>query len=161
MNTIIIIPRKKNGKLPICCRLRNFWSNFFVFCQNFFLQKFTEVEGSDKFCLVHLFTYQAFAGGVLGLGYIASPRIGHAGGICGAGFWFTKFFSGCCFKLFSYVLASPGGENGKLIYYNTAFSSLRSTYGSTVVTREADIVTAHGTKCVLFVARKNYFFFQN
>uniref|UniRef100_A0A915JT70 Peptidase M12B domain-containing protein n=1 Tax=Romanomermis culicivorax TaxID=13658 RepID=A0A915JT70_ROMCU len=87
------------------------------------LHVFSVLEGTDfnKFCLVHLFTYRAFMSGVLGLGYIAQPGIGSPGGMC------------CAASI----------EADKLVYYNTAISSLRSTYGKTVVTREADLVTAH------------------
>jgi hypothetical protein len=80
------------------------------------------VQGSDKFCLVHLFTSNAFSGGVLGLGYIAGTDLANAGGICTAA---------------SYKDRQP-------IYFNTALSSSKGTHGDTVIAREADIVTAHG-----------------
>ena len=35
-------------------------------------------------CLAHLFTARSFDG-VLGMGYIASPTAGYAGGICSPG----------------------------------------------------------------------------
>uniref|UniRef100_A0A5S6QVI5 Disintegrin domain-containing protein n=1 Tax=Trichuris muris TaxID=70415 RepID=A0A5S6QVI5_TRIMR len=85
------------------------------------LQRFSELEGSKDFCLVHLFTAQSFSGGVLGLGYIASPKLGTSGGICSTGIMVRK----------------------KLVYFNTALTSVRSSYGGPVITREADIVTAH------------------
>ncbi|KFD65242.1 hypothetical protein M514_11890 [Trichuris suis] len=85
------------------------------------LQRFSEMEGSKDFCLVHLFTAQPFSGGVLGLGYIASPKLGTSGGICSEGIVIRK----------------------RLVYFNTALTSVRSSYGGPVVTREADIVTAH------------------
>lgn len=31
-----------------------------------------------------------------------------------------------------------------IVYYNTALSSAKATHGGTVISREADIVTAHG-----------------
>uniref|UniRef100_A0A914V897 ADAM 17-like protease n=1 Tax=Plectus sambesii TaxID=2011161 RepID=A0A914V897_9BILA len=85
------------------------------------LNLFAAKEGSGEFCLVHLFTSQSFSGGVLGLGFIAGPSLGSAGGICTA----------------------PSYKNSGKIYFNTALSSAKSTYGDTVITREADIVTAH------------------
>ncbi|OAF69242.1 hypothetical protein A3Q56_03017, partial [Intoshia linei] len=44
----------------------------------------TQFSKSDwsKCCLAHLFTAIAFSDGVLGLGWIASPRVGDPGGIC-------------------------------------------------------------------------------
>lgn len=33
-----------------------------------------------------------------------------------------------------------------IVYYNTALSSAKATHGGTVVSREADIVTAHGNR---------------
>lgn len=92
------------------------------------LASFTESEGSRplELCLAHLFTYQSFKNGVLGLGYIASPRVGTSGGICSAP-------------------SSSRGPDGRprQLYYNSALSSAKSTYGAAVITREADIVTAH------------------
>lgn len=51
---------------------------------NKLLQLFSEAEGANyrDVCLVHLFTYRSFDNGILGLGYIAAPRIGAPGGIC-------------------------------------------------------------------------------
>jgi hypothetical protein len=103
-------------------------------------QLFAAEEGSSKFCLVHLFTSQSFNGGVLGLGFIAGTNIGSAGGIC---------------------TAAAYKQNNK-IYFNTALSSAKSTYGDTVITREADIVTAHGiqsiSSLICFVSRFSHYF---
>ncbi|VDP08976.1 unnamed protein product [Soboliphyme baturini] len=105
------------------------------------LQRFSELQGSDNYCLVHLFTYQGFKGGVLGLGYIASPRPATSGGICGVrkrniAFSFTR--SGR-----QLYVCSASSVKGKTVFFNTALSSARSFYGGPVVTREADLVTAH------------------
>ncbi|XP_059169237.1 ADAM 17-like protease [Physella acuta] len=79
--------------------------------------------GLDKdfhnFCLAHLFTHRPFAGGVLGLAYIASPRKYANGGIC------------------SLIRNNPRA-------YNTGFSSTMNTKGSNLLTQEAVLVTAHG-----------------
>lgn len=47
-----------------------------------YFQNFSRNQGSDKYCLVHLFTAQSFENGVLGLAYISSPELDAAGGIC-------------------------------------------------------------------------------
>ncbi|OUC44886.1 Disintegrin [Trichinella nativa] len=96
-------------------------SNITKFDVGRLLQAFSYAEGSPDYCLVHLFTAQPFSNGVLGLGYIASPKLGTSGGICSEG---------------TYI-------QNKLVYFNTALSSARSSYGGPVITREADIVTAH------------------
>uniref|UniRef100_A0A9J2PF18 Peptidase M12B domain-containing protein n=1 Tax=Ascaris lumbricoides TaxID=6252 RepID=A0A9J2PF18_ASCLU len=88
---------------------------------NQLLDSFSRRQGSDQYCLVHLFTAQSFENGVLGLGYISSPELHSAGGIC------------------SPKSHTSGGD----VYYNTALSSAKTTQGGTVITREADIVTAH------------------
>ncbi|KAH8021884.1 hypothetical protein HPB51_018733 [Rhipicephalus microplus] len=74
------------------------------------------------FCLAHLFTDQKFEGGILGLAYVGSPRRNSVGGICSPG----------------YV------KNGYTLYLNSGLSTSRNHYGQRVITREADLVTAHG-----------------
>ena len=49
------------------------------------LQVFSRDVRFKQFCLAHLFTYQAFDGGVLGLAYIGSPRQYSVGGVCTQG----------------------------------------------------------------------------
>uniref|UniRef100_A0A0R3RQS1 ADAM 17-like protease n=1 Tax=Elaeophora elaphi TaxID=1147741 RepID=A0A0R3RQS1_9BILA len=85
------------------------------------LDNFSRNQGSDKYCLVHLFTAQSFENGVLGLAYISSPELDSAGGICSV----------------------QNRDRLGVVYYNTALSSTKATHGGTVVSREADIVTAH------------------
>uniref|UniRef100_A0A915PKI1 Peptidase M12B domain-containing protein n=1 Tax=Setaria digitata TaxID=48799 RepID=A0A915PKI1_9BILA len=85
------------------------------------LDNFSRIQGSDKYCLVHLFTAQSFENGVLGLAYISSPELNTAGGICSV----------------------QNRDRFGTVYYNTALSSTKATHGGTVVSREADIVTAH------------------
>ena len=36
----------------------------------------------SKYCLAHLFTYQDFADGVIGLAYVGNPKRNAVGGIC-------------------------------------------------------------------------------
>uniref|UniRef100_A0A0B7ACT7 Peptidase M12B domain-containing protein n=1 Tax=Arion vulgaris TaxID=1028688 RepID=A0A0B7ACT7_9EUPU len=81
------------------------------------LKQFGEDEDVGKFCLAHLFTHRRFAGGVLGLAYIASPRKVAVGGIC----------------------SHPDMEKA----YNTGFSSTKNTKGNNLLTQEAMLVTAH------------------
>jgi hypothetical protein len=75
--------------------------------------------------LAHLFTHQTFlardSSVVLGLAYISSPRRLSHGGICTA-----EYF-----------------KNGYTLYLNSGLSSSRNHYGQRVITREADLVTAH------------------
>ncbi|XP_031330294.1 ADAM 17-like protease isoform X1 [Photinus pyralis] len=88
------------------------------------LEVFSRNKEYEDFCLAHLFTHQTFSARdsvVLGLAYIASPQDRRHGGIC------TKEY----FK------------NGYTLYLNSGLSSSRNHYGQRVITREADLVTAH------------------
>uniref|UniRef100_A0A1B6LAR2 Peptidase M12B domain-containing protein n=1 Tax=Graphocephala atropunctata TaxID=36148 RepID=A0A1B6LAR2_9HEMI len=90
------------------------------------LEVFSRSKENRRFCLSHLFTHQTFSakGGlatVLGLAYIASPRSYSTGGICS-----NEYF-----------------KNGYTLYLNSGLSSSRNHYGQRVITREADLVTAH------------------
>uniref|UniRef100_A0A0A9XMC2 ADAM 17-like protease n=2 Tax=Lygus hesperus TaxID=30085 RepID=A0A0A9XMC2_LYGHE len=88
------------------------------------LEEFSRDPGKKDFCLSHLFTHQTFtsrSSTVLGLGYIASPRHKSIGGICT-----QEYF-----------------KNGYTLYLNSGLSSSRNHYGQRVITREADLVTAH------------------
>ncbi|XKL62355.1 hypothetical protein PGB90_002188 [Kerria lacca] len=73
------------------------------------------------YCLAHLFTDLKFEGGILGLAYVGSPRRNSVGGICT-----PEYF-----------------KNGYTLYLNSGLSSSRNHYGQRVITREADLVTAH------------------
>lgn len=85
------------------------------------LEAFSKERRNKKFCLAHLFTHQGFAGYVLGLAYIGSPRKTHVGGIC------TRMYK-------------SGSRN---LYLNTGLSSTLNFAGRRILTREADMVTAH------------------
>lgn len=85
------------------------------------LEVFSRSENHRWFCLAHLFTDQKFEGGILGLAYVGSPRRNSVGGICSPG----------------YV------KNGHTLYLNSGLSTSRNHYGHRVITREADLVTAH------------------
>ena len=61
------------------------------------------------------------SGGILGLAYVGSPRRNSVGGICT-----PEYF-----------------KNGYTLYLNSGLSSSRNHYGQRVITREADLVTAH------------------
>ena len=73
-------------------------------------QMFSRHSEYQSFCLAHLFTHVSFENGVLGLAYIAGPRVYSVGGICSpsksiiptlqiGGFW-AQFNFSCCFRLF-------------------------------------------------------------
>ncbi|CAG9815256.1 unnamed protein product [Phaedon cochleariae] len=88
------------------------------------LEAFSRASGNGDFCLAHLFTHQTFRTSnsvVLGLAYIASPRLNTRGGVCS-----KEYF-----------------KNGYTLYLNSGLSSSRNHYGQRVITREADLVTAH------------------
>lgn len=88
------------------------------------LEAFSRNQDNVNFCLAHLFTHQTFRSSnsvVLGLAYIASPRLNTRGGVCS-----KEYF-----------------KNGYTLYLNSGLSSSRNHYGQRVITREADLVTAH------------------
>ncbi|XP_050510827.1 ADAM 17-like protease isoform X3 [Diabrotica virgifera virgifera] len=88
------------------------------------LEAFSRNKDNAGYCLAHLFTHQTFKtrnSVVLGLAYIASPRLHTRGGICS-----KEYF-----------------KNGYTLYLNSGLSSSRNHYGQRVITREADLVTAH------------------
>ncbi|XP_003977512.1 disintegrin and metalloproteinase domain-containing protein 17 [Takifugu rubripes] len=74
-------------------------------------------------CLAHLFTYQDFDEGTLGLAYVAPSKPDIAGGLCSK--------------------ASPSSSNRqRVMYLNTGLTSTKN-YGKTILTKEADLVTTH------------------
>ena len=85
------------------------------------LEVFSREPGHADFCLAHLFTDTKFDGGVLGLAYVGSHRRGSVGGVCS-----PKYYKG-----------------GHSLNLNTGLSSSRNHQGQRVITREADLVTAH------------------
>lgn len=85
------------------------------------LEVFSREYSHKDFCLAHLFTDIRFDGGILGLAYVGSPRRNSVGGICT-----PEYF-----------------KNGFTLYLNSGLSSSRNHYGQRVITREADLVTAH------------------
>jgi len=85
------------------------------------LEMFSRETTNRRYCLAHLFTYTAFDNGVLGLAYIASPRIYSVGGLCSLDY--TK--------------------NGHKLFLNTGWSSSLNRHQRRLLTQEADLVTAH------------------
>ncbi|KAM9315574.1 disintegrin and metalloproteinase domain-containing protein 17 [Gastrophryne carolinensis] len=80
---------------------------------------------SDKaanVCLAHLFTYQDFDLGTLGLAYVGSSKANTHGGIC--------------------PKAYRSEATQKAVYLNTGLTSTKN-YGKTILTKEADLVTTH------------------
>uniref|UniRef100_A0AAX7UMG3 ADAM metallopeptidase domain 17 n=1 Tax=Astatotilapia calliptera TaxID=8154 RepID=A0AAX7UMG3_ASTCA len=76
---------------------------------------------ASNVCLAHLFTYQDFDEGTLGLAYVAPSKADIAGGLCSKG--------------------ESRGSQG-VIYLNTGLTSTKN-YGKTILTKEADLVTTH------------------
>ncbi|MCJ8743789.1 hypothetical protein PDJAM_G00098270 [Pangasius djambal] len=80
-------------------------------------------ENASKVCLAHLFTYQDFDEGTLGLAYVAPAKEEAPGGVCSK--------------------ESPqSGNDHRTIYLNTGLTSTKN-YGKTILTKEADLVTTH------------------
>uniref|UniRef100_A0A8D3DYY1 ADAM metallopeptidase domain 17 n=1 Tax=Scophthalmus maximus TaxID=52904 RepID=A0A8D3DYY1_SCOMX len=72
-------------------------------------------EKASNVCLAHLFTYQDFDEGTLGLAYVAPSKPDIPGGLC---------------------------SKRETIYLNTGLTSTKN-YGKTILTKEADLVTTH------------------
>ncbi|XP_028296268.1 disintegrin and metalloproteinase domain-containing protein 17-like [Gouania willdenowi] len=81
------------------------------------------VQKASNVCLAHLFTYQDFDQGTLGLANVAPLKSDIPGGLC------------------SKAHPSPSSPTG-LIYYNTGLTSTKN-YGKTILTQEAYLVTTH------------------
>ncbi|XP_068136417.1 disintegrin and metalloproteinase domain-containing protein 17 isoform X2 [Hyperolius riggenbachi] len=79
-------------------------------------------EKASTVCLAHLFTYQDFDMGTLGLAYVGSQKPNTHGGIC--------------------PKAYKSEASQKPIYLNTGLTSTKN-YGKTILTKEADLVTTH------------------
>ncbi|KAL6477945.1 hypothetical protein MHYP_G00137800 [Metynnis hypsauchen] len=80
-------------------------------------------ENASSVCLAHLFTYQDFDEGTLGLAYVASSRDQALGGLCSKPYF-------------------PSQAAKKPSYLNTGLTSTKN-YGKTILTKEADLVTTH------------------
>uniref|UniRef100_A0A665VPN3 Disintegrin and metalloproteinase domain-containing protein 17-like n=1 Tax=Echeneis naucrates TaxID=173247 RepID=A0A665VPN3_ECHNA len=74
-------------------------------------------------CLAHLFTYQDFDEGTLGLAYVAPSKAQALGGLCPKPYY-------------------PSPSIKKPSYLNTGLTSTKN-YGKTILTKEADLVTTH------------------
>ncbi|TRY85968.1 hypothetical protein DNTS_015375 [Danionella cerebrum] len=79
-------------------------------------------ENASTVCLAHLFTYQDFDDGTLGLAYVAPSKQG-LGGLCPKPYY-------------------PSQSARKASYLNTGLTSTMN-YGKTILTKEADLVTTH------------------
>ncbi|XP_075057555.1 disintegrin and metalloproteinase domain-containing protein 17 [Mixophyes fleayi] len=79
-------------------------------------------EKASGVCLAHLFTYQDFDMGTLGLAYVGSHKPNTHGGIC--------------------PKAYRSESSQKAVYLNTGLTSTKN-YGKTILTKEADLVTTH------------------
>ncbi|KAL1258236.1 hypothetical protein QQF64_011480 [Cirrhinus molitorella] len=79
-------------------------------------------DNASAVCLAHLFTYQDFDDGTLGLAYVAPSKQG-LGGLCPKPYY-------------------PSQSAKKPSYLNTGLTSTMN-YGKTILTKEADLVTTH------------------
>ncbi|KAG1972419.1 disintegrin and metalloproteinase domain-containing protein 17a isoform X2 [Pimephales promelas] len=79
-------------------------------------------DNASAVCLAHLFTYQDFDDGTLGLAYVAPSKQG-LGGLCPKPYY-------------------PSQSVKKPSYLNTGLTSTMN-YGKTILTKEADLVTTH------------------
>ncbi|XP_024133501.1 disintegrin and metalloproteinase domain-containing protein 17a isoform X2 [Oryzias melastigma] len=80
-------------------------------------------DNASSVCLAHLFTYQDFDEGTLGLAYVAPSRAQALGGLCSRPYY-------------------PSASSKKPSYLNTGLTSTKN-YGKTILTKEADLVTTH------------------
>lgn len=80
-------------------------------------------ENASTVCLAHLFTYQDFDEGTLGLAYVAPSKANALGGLCSKAYF-------------------PSTLTKKASYLNTGLTSTKN-YGKTILTKEADLVTTH------------------
>ncbi|XP_077394647.1 disintegrin and metalloproteinase domain-containing protein 17-like isoform X1 [Festucalex cinctus] len=80
-------------------------------------------DNASTVCLAHLFTYQDFAEGTLGLAYVAPSKPLALGGLCPKAYF-------------------PSLSAMKPSYLNTGLTSTKN-YGKTILTKEADLVTTH------------------
>ncbi|XP_015780892.1 PREDICTED: ADAM 17-like protease [Acropora digitifera] len=84
------------------------------------LKDFSRDSEWKKYCLAHLFTYQDFKDGVIGLAYVGNRKRNAVGGICTEDYF----------------------ASNEWLYLNTGLSSTIN-WGRKLLTEEADIVTAH------------------
>nr|XP_046267975.1 disintegrin and metalloproteinase domain-containing protein 17a [Scatophagus argus] len=80
-------------------------------------------DNASVVCLAHLFTYQDFDEGTLGLAYVAPSKPQALGGLCPKPYY-------------------PSHSAKKPSYLNTGLTSTKN-YGKTILTKEADLVTTH------------------
>lgn len=80
-------------------------------------------DNASTVCLAHLFTYQDFDEGTLGLAYVAPSKAQALGGLCPRPYY-------------------PSHSVKKPSYLNTGLTSTNN-YGKTILTKEADLVTTH------------------
>ncbi|XP_054469591.1 disintegrin and metalloproteinase domain-containing protein 17a [Anoplopoma fimbria] len=80
-------------------------------------------DNASTVCLAHLFTYQDFDEGTLGLAYVAPSKPQALGGLCPKAYY-------------------PSHSVKKPSYLNTGLTSTKN-YGKTILTKEADLVTTH------------------
>ncbi|XP_029586471.1 disintegrin and metalloproteinase domain-containing protein 17 [Salmo trutta] len=80
-------------------------------------------DNASTVCLAHLFTYQDFDEGTLGLAYVAPSKAQALGGLCPKPFF-------------------PSSSVKNPSFLNTGLTSTKN-YGKTILTKEADLVTTH------------------
>ncbi|XP_072221293.1 disintegrin and metalloproteinase domain-containing protein 17a [Leuresthes tenuis] len=80
-------------------------------------------DNASIVCLAHLFTYQDFDEGTLGLAYVAPSKSQALGGLCPKPYY-------------------PSRSSKKPSYLNTGLTSTKN-YGKTILTKATDLVTTH------------------
>ncbi|XP_077409714.1 disintegrin and metalloproteinase domain-containing protein 17-like isoform X2 [Vanacampus margaritifer] len=85
-------------------------------------------EKAAKACLVHLFTYQDFINGTLGIAFVAPVNADSPGGLCSKGMPVANLG----------VVSDPE----RMVYINSALTTTLN-YGRTLLTKSVDLATAH------------------
>ncbi len=108
-------------------------------------------DNASQVCLAHLFTYQDFDEGTLGLAYVAPSKQGFPGGLCSESecqilpipyyVWINYIFTIFGYLVFCLSLESlPSGNDNLAIYLNTGLTSTQN-YGKTILTKASEVQT--------------------
>lgn len=104
------------------------------------LQQFSVdiAQNASSVCLAHLFTYQDFDEGTLGLAYVAPNKPEFAGGLCSKGkrlsFLLSSLSLSFFFKEFCRSASETAASKHGAIYLNTGLTSTKN-YGKTILTK--------------------------
>lgn len=116
----------------------------------FLLQQFSIdiADNASQVCLAHLFTYQDFDEGTLGLAYVAPSKPGFPGGLCSESeceyHIMDKSIWSNIFPMLRHFVYSkecpPSGNDNRAIYLNTGLTSTKN-YGKTILTKASEVQT--------------------